>query len=47
LKQDLSAAEDLDLPKAILEMQLRNVAYQAALQTTAKVIQPTLVDFLR
>ncbi len=47
LKQDLSAAEDLDLPKAILEMQLRSVAYQAALQTTAKVIQPTLVDFLR
>lgn len=47
LKQDLSAAEDLDLPRAILEMQLRSVAYQAALQTTAKVIQPTLVDFLR
>ena len=47
LKQDLSAAEDLDMPKAILEMQLRSVAYQAALQTTAKVIQPTLVDFLR
>ena len=36
LKQDLSSAEDLDLPKAVLEMQMRQVAYQAALQTTAK-----------
>ena len=47
LKQELSAVEDLDLPKALIEAQLRQVAYQAALQTTAKVIQPTLVDFLR
>ncbi len=47
LKQELSAVEDLDLPKALIEAQLRQVAYQAALQTTAKVIQPSLVDFLR
>ncbi len=47
LKQDLSSVEDLDLPKAMMEMQLRQVAYQAALQTTAKVIQPSLLDFLK
>ena len=47
LKSDLSAAEDLDLPKAVLEMQMRQTAYQAALQTTAKVIQPSLLDFLK
>jgi flagellar hook-associated protein 3 FlgL len=47
LKQELSSVEDIDLPKALIEAQLRQVAYQAALQTTAKVIQPTLVDFLR
>ncbi len=47
LKQQLSGVEDLDLPKALVEMQLRQVAYQAALQSTAKVIQPTLADFLK
>ena len=30
-----------------MDMQMQQVAYQAALQTTAKVIQPSLVDFLK
>jgi flagellar hook-associated protein 3 FlgL len=30
-----------------LELQMQQVAYQAALNATAKVIQPSLVDFLR
>jgi flagellar hook-associated protein 3 FlgL len=30
-----------------VELQLQEVAYQAALGATAKVIQPSLVDFLR
>jgi len=39
--------EDIDLPKAIMEMQLQQTAYQAALAASAKVIQPSLIDFLR
>jgi flagellar hook-associated protein 3 FlgL len=47
LRSNLSAVEDIDLPKALMDMQMQQVAYQAALQTTAKVIQPSLVEFLR
>jgi flagellar hook-associated protein 3 FlgL len=47
LKQSLSSVEDVDLAQASLELQMQQVAYQAALQTTAKVIQPSLVDFLK
>jgi flagellar hook-associated protein 3 FlgL len=47
LKQSLSQVEDADLAQVTLELQMQQVAYQAALQTTARVIQPSLVDFLR
>ena len=47
LKSQLSNTEDVDLPKTIMEMQMQQNGYQAALQTTAKVIQPTLLDFLK
>jgi flagellar hook-associated protein 3 FlgL len=47
LKQSLSQVEDADLAQVTLELQMQQVAYQAALSTTAKVIQPSLVDFLR
>lgn len=47
LRQGLSAAEDVDMPKALMELQMQQVSYQAALSATARVIQPTLVDFLR
>ena len=43
----LSDIEDVDLPKTIMEMQLQQTSYQAALAASAKVIQPSLVDFLR
>jgi flagellar hook-associated protein 3 FlgL len=43
----LSDVEDVDLPKTIMEMQLQQTSYQAALAATAKVIQPSLIDFLR
>lgn len=39
--------EDLDLGKAILDLQLQQVHYQAALAITAKVLPQTLMDFLR
>jgi flagellar hook-associated protein 3 FlgL len=47
LADQLSAAEDIDLPRTIMELQLQQTAYQAALGSTAKVIQPSLLDFLR
>ena len=43
----LSDIEDIDLPKVIMEMQLQQTSYQAALAASAKVIQPSLIDFLR
>ena len=47
LTSQLSDVEDIDLPKTISDMQLQQVAYQAALAASAKVVQPSLVDFLR
>ena len=47
LKSGLSEVEDADLPKTITDLQLQQVSYQAALAATAKVIQPSLVEFLR
>ena len=47
LKGNLSAVEDIDLPKTITDLQLQQTAYQAALAASAKMIQPSLVDFLR
>jgi flagellar hook-associated protein 3 FlgL len=47
LTQQLSNVEDIDLPKTITDLTLQQTAYQAALSATAKVIQPSLVDFLR
>ncbi|BCJ53830.1 flagellar hook-associated protein FlgL [Actinoplanes sp. NBRC 14428] len=43
----LSDIEDIDLPKTIMEMQLQQTSYQAALAAGAKVVQPSLIDFLR
>lgn len=42
-----SAVEDIDLGTAVLELKTQEVAYQAALAASAKVLQPTLMDFLR
>ncbi|WP_432978655.1 flagellin [Dactylosporangium sp. CA-233914] len=47
LRSQLSDVEDIDLPKTITELSLQQTAYQAALAATARVIQPSLVDFLR
>jgi flagellar hook-associated protein 3 FlgL len=43
----LSNAEDVDLPGTIIKLQIQQNAYQAALGATAKIIQPSLMDFLR
>jgi len=47
MRKSLSEIENVDLPKAMVELQLQEVAYQAALGATARVLQPSLLDFLR
>jgi flagellar hook-associated protein 3 FlgL len=43
----LSQVEDVDMAEAIVRFKTSENAYQAALGVTAKVIQPSLLDFLR
>jgi flagellar hook-associated protein 3 FlgL len=43
----ISENEDVDLPKAILELQASQVAYQASLGAAGKVLQTSLLDYLR
>lgn len=43
----LSEVEDIDLPRTIVDLQMQEVAYKAALGATARVVQPSLLDFLR
>ncbi|HEV7523568.1 MAG TPA: flagellar hook-associated protein FlgL [Acidimicrobiia bacterium] len=47
MKQNLSSIEDADIAEVMVNLQAQQVAYQAALQATAKAIQPSLTDFLR
>lgn len=47
LQSALSTVENADLPKTIVDLQMQQVAYQASLGATSKVIQPSLLDFLR
>jgi flagellar hook-associated protein 3 FlgL len=47
LQASLSNVEDIDLPKVIVNLQMQQTAYQASLAATSKVIQPSLLDFLR
>ena len=43
----LAEVESIDLPKTIVDLQLQEVAYKAALGPASRVMQPSLVDFLR
>lgn len=47
LTTSLSEVEDVDLARSIYDLNVAQVSYQAALGATAKVIQPSLMDFLR
>lgn len=47
LTTSLSQVESIDLPKTIVELQMQETAYKAALGATARVVQPSLLDFLR
>ncbi|RNL78258.1 flagellar hook-associated protein FlgL [Nocardioides marmorisolisilvae] len=47
LSTSLSSVENADLPKTIVDLQMQQTAYQASLAATSKVMQPSLLDFLR
>ena len=47
MSQSLSEVENIDLPRTIVDLQMQEVAYKAALGATARVVQPSLLDFLR
>ena len=47
LKSSISGIEDIDLAQTVIELEMQEIAYQGALGATARVLQPTLMDFLR
>ncbi len=47
MKQNLSSLEDADVAQVTVELQAQQVAYESALEATAKAITPSLTDFLR
>jgi flagellar hook-associated protein 3 FlgL len=46
-KTQLSSVEDVDVAATTVDLQMQEVAYQAALGATARSIQPSLIDFLK
>ncbi|MBU2694749.1 MULTISPECIES: flagellar hook-associated protein FlgL [Pimelobacter] len=47
LDKQLSMVENADLAETTVALKLQEVAYQAALGATSRVLQPSLIDFLR
>jgi flagellar hook-associated protein 3 FlgL len=47
IEEILSQNEDIDVADAITNLKQLELAYQAALGVSARIIQPTLLDFLR
>jgi flagellar hook-associated protein 3 FlgL len=43
----ISQNEDADLPETIMHLEAQKVGYQAALGTAAKILQTSLLDYLR
>jgi flagellar hook-associated protein 3 FlgL len=43
----ISENEDVDLPQTIMNLQSQQVAYQSALGASAKILQTSLIDFLK
>lgn len=46
-KSLISAAEDIDVVETITKLKAQEATYEAALMSTARVIQPSLLQFLR
>jgi flagellar hook-associated protein 3 FlgL len=47
LQSRISENEDVDLPATIMNLQAQQVGYQSALGASAKILQVSLLDFLR
>lgn len=47
LRELLSVREDADIAEVVMNLRLQESVYQAALAAGARLIQPSLVDFLR
>lgn len=47
LKDVLSKTEDIDFAEKTIEASVEQTVYMASLQVSARIIQPTLLDFLR
>lgn len=43
----LSRTEDTDIAAAAIDLKIEQTAYESTLATAAKIIQPSLIDFLR
>jgi flagellar hook-associated protein 3 FlgL len=43
----LSDTEDADMAQAIVELQIQQTAYETSLATAARILQRSLMDFLR
>ena len=47
VKEKMSENEDIDFEKVVTEMLTQESVHRAALSVGARVIQPSLMDFLR
>ena len=47
VKALLSKVQDADMTEVIMKLKMEEMVYQASLSTGARIIQPTLVDFIR
>ena len=47
LQTRISENEDVDLPETIMNLQAQQVGYQSALGASAKILQMSLLDFLK
>lgn len=47
LANDIAGVENIDLAQTIIELKLQEVAYTSSLSASARVLQPTLLDYLR
>lgn len=47
MQSRIANVESIDLARTVMDVQMQDVAHRAALGATAKVLQPSLLDFLR
>jgi len=43
----LSSLEDADMAEAIVDLQVQQTAYESTLATSAQIVRPSLIDFLK